>query len=228
MVELSIVLIIMSLTIGGALSVTAAKLEASRFKQTLSKLQVVLQAVDDYVDEKDSNARGALPCPADPQAAFSDATFGFGTNDGSNCSATNIVTGTNGAVAGAVPTATLNVPPGFALDGWNRRITYIIDEDLCCTEAQYDGATGSITIRNAGATSISTTAAVVLVSHGPNLFGSWPPRGGAAGQYNNTGGGADEDENADLNDSLFVQSLLSGSFDDMVVYRMKWQLDGAE
>ena len=228
LIELAIVLTILSLTVGGALAVTAAKLENGRYKQTLSKLQFILQAVDDYVDEKASDTRGHIPCPADPQAAFTASTFGFGSYSGSACNASNIVGGTDGAEAGAVPVVTLNIPHGYTLDGWNRRITYVMDEDLCCSEANYDGATGSITVENASGTDYTTTAAVVVFSHGPNLFGSWPARGGSAGQYSKTDGGPDEDENADLNDSLFVQTLLSGSYDDVLVYRAKWQLDGTE
>lgn len=147
LIELSIVVTIIGILVAGALSLQTTILAAQKEAQTYSKMQFVIKAIDNFVDYY-----GYLPCPANPEAIFDAADFGIAqhdvqdtdlgatvtptdeTADVGTCpdnGTTNIIdTAANGVVLGAVPVHTLNIHPSYALDGWNNRITYVVDEDL--------------------------------------------------------------------------------------------------
>ena len=221
LIELAVVLVIASTLIAGGIMTVVGNRETQRLRNIAEQLQYILKKITDYVD-----ANGFLPCPANPTATFYSSTFGRGLGSGDGgCTASNIVTpGTLGI--GALPVYELGISASLTMDAWNNRITYVVDQNLVDT-AGFTANDGSINVNNfgRGATTpanITTTAAVLLVSHGPNGFGAWRGRGGA--RLPTAGAGANELLNTDDN-TLFVQSIPGPNFDDLVSFYEKWQLD---
>ncbi len=269
LIELAIVLALISLIISGGLSYTIAQREEKRFDLTHSKLNFVMKSIKSFVRQN-----GYLPCPTDPTLPFSDADFGFGKRTGGGCSSGNLVDSDGGAsteniIFGAIPVYTLNIPPDYIYDGWNRRFTYAVDEDMTDTTG-YAANTGDIEIRSPGydgggtarnnpityrhadaadvtagildcegdpaalGACITMGAPVAVISHGSNGFGSYGAAGGAAPiastKYAPEAGSNDEDENADhlvsgANNHILIQSLRRGDYDDLIRFKMKWQLE---
>ena len=84
------------------------------------------------------------------------------------------------AALGMVPTKALELPDDFAIDGWGRRIIYVVNPSFTGTNAFT--VTVPITMtssfctskRRPAAQSETTMAAYVLMSTGPNGHGGWP------------------------------------------------------
>lgn len=242
LIELAIVLGVAGMILGSGLVVAVNMNEQQRIDNTRDRLDYIMQAIDNFVDKY-----GHLPCPADPQAEFKDSYFGDGRASGNQlttvttCISNNLLdAGATNVMTGGVPTATLHISPEYALDGWNRRFTYVVDEDL--TFVGTDGANGYVddttpTTGEIGVTNhdgsrviykedhVAAIVPVLVISHGKNGYGAWPGRGGS--RISVGGGGANEDENDD-GDRVFVQALPSASYDDIVSFRTKWQLNGVE
>ncbi len=225
-IEMSVVLTVMALIAGGALAVSASRTAAKKNFETREKMEDILDIIDRYVEEN-----GYLPCPADPTLDRSHDDFGDGEpgpeteNDG-DCQTTpdnnTEEDGGTNVYIGALPTRQLGLSLGMATDAWGRRFTYAVDEDLTDSTG-FDAEDPQITIYNtSGGAVIADKAAIVLVSHGANGLGAWPGKGG-----NKMTASGDDDEiensNTDSVDQNFVQKSLTETFDDIVVYRLKWQ-----
>lgn len=244
-IELSIVLTIIAMIVATSLSVGASRIEAARAQSTQERMDFIMKAIQLYV-----NRFGYVPCPADNSLPVTDGNFGRGGGSGnsatgctdSNSSFTNTSVPTHEIHTGGVPWMHLNISPAITIDGWNRRFTYAVDEQLTWADGDPtnggwdDPATttdGEIRItRSSGGTNITANAAVVLISHGTNGHGAFPGKGGTRLDKGCTTD-VDEDENTDLgvgvgcpavNDE-FVQKFRTSTYDDMVEYRTKWQLD---
>ena len=232
--ELSVVLTVIALIAGSALAIGATRIQAAKTEDTDKKMQAIIEVLDAFVQNY-----GYLPCPADPQASPSAANFGLGeVDEDGNCTASNLL-GSGNIRIGVVPSTTLRLAPSIMMDGWNRRITYAVDQRFTFTVA--DPAAGykannpdiiagdfiRILSTSSPATLITDKAVVALVSHGANGHGAWPGKGAAA-PLNNDSTDADERENSNLNadggiNLSFVQKFPTETFDDIVYYRMKWQ-----
>jgi prepilin-type N-terminal cleavage/methylation domain-containing protein len=253
LVEIAIVLAVISLLVGGALNLQQSVSERNKLELTERRVAAILKAIDQFVDY-----HGYLPCPANPLATFAAGDFGVGTNDArhfstsasvdptdansgsNNCAApvnANVIAiapgGANLALGG-VPVHTLRLAPNFAVDGWNNRFTYVIDQSLAfrgdglnttsptATRGYtFNTISGQIVLDRNG-TTLRSDIAVMVISHGANGYGAWPGRGGA--RIDITGGTNEEDENTD-DDITFNQPFRSLTSDDVVSYLTKWQLD---
>ena len=122
LVELSIVLSIIAVIAGGALSVGSARTKAAKYEQTAKKMEIIQKAVASYLA-----IRGRIPCPAVGSTAPTASTFGFESDtlaDPDDCTG---VSQSGTAWIGVVPVRTLLLPDEFMFDGWGRRITYAVD-----------------------------------------------------------------------------------------------------
>lgn len=232
--ELSVVVAVIALIAGTALAVGATRIQAAKIEDTNDKMDALLDVIDNFV-----KTYGYLPCPADPSASPTDdaGLFGVGLQDvdTSACVASNLRVNGN-TVIGVVPTATLNVAPSLMMDGWNRRITYAVDQRFtnattyASTDPDTDATGGFMTIYSSTSPAVVVTdkAVMVLISHGANGHGAWRAAGGAALDKDSTD--VDEQENANLEtvDSAFVQKFLTETYDDITYYRMKWQFPEVE
>ncbi len=236
--ELAIVLTVIALIVSSSLAVAASRIGAAKVESTIGKSADLMEMMDAYVMQYKR-----LPCPANPHARPADADFGVGSDDGAGtCTAANIIISDNAAI-GAVPTATLGLSPSSAVDGWNRRFTYAMDQRLS-NSTNYLGVAedlaavppvagvapmeGSLVINNAASdgAEITNQSAFVLISHGSNGHGSWRAKGGSTKLQADETPSAHELANAD-DDATFVQQLGSPTFDDFVQYRLRWQFPQA-
>ena len=252
LVELSVVLAVIGLTISGALVIATKKTISDKIEETNYKMDRIERAMDAYLTQN-----GRLPCVAEGGAAKTHEDFGWEdgvpTVNGANGECVKDVSASNfesGSVHyGGVPTKDLKIPDEFMFDGWGRRFSYAVDArfanseatnalcdgvndggaetefNVCFKYADGDPATPIITVEDAAGQNRTTTAVYVLISHGQNGFGAWPNFGGAELTAPTD---ADELENAGNDegafDTTFVQKDETTTFDDIVRYRTKWQI----
>ncbi|MCE3233686.1 MAG: type secretion system protein [Rickettsiaceae bacterium] len=245
LVELSVSLAVIGVTMGGALTLATKKTESDKLTETQTKMAAIDAAMDVYLTQ---NQR--LPCPADGASAINSNTFGVaGTVSGGACtpSVFNVI----GAVyAGVVPTKTLGLPDSTMIDGWGRRISYVVDFNfvnnnnavpagVTVTNATCDGvgtgahlvcfkykSAGAITVNDSTGVARTTTAVYALISHGKNGKGAYTYAGSAtrlatstdAGEMSNAG------NDAGAFDAVFVQKDTDTAFDDIVTYRNKAEI----
>ena len=88
----------------------------------------------------------------------------------------------------------------YALDGWDRKFSYVVDgTNICttdaCTAKQYSNNEGKLIVQTTskGGTNETEDAVYVLISHGANGYGSYLPSGHHITQL------GDPDEQANIN-----------------------------
>ena len=133
LLEMSIVLIIISIVSVGAMVVFAESLAASQSRDTAAKLVAIQNALYEF-----RTANNRLPCPADVTLALTHANFGVEVAGPGSCSSANYVN-TAGLSTdpreGMVPTRTLRLPDDYAIDSWGRRIMYAVAKDMTLPNA---------------------------------------------------------------------------------------------
>jgi prepilin-type N-terminal cleavage/methylation domain-containing protein len=238
LLEMSIVLVLVSVIAGSVAVIFSSVLKKHQVEQTLAKMETIQQALYEY-----RVAFNRLPCPADATTPLGNAQFGIAASNMGSCTggvpAVNF-TGGGGSLQderqGMVPTQTLHLPDDYAFDGWGRRIMYTINRDLTQIGAfnivNGIDPTTRMSINNAQGFPNTILAGYVLTSYGPNGHGAYPRKGGAtrlnAGSVN-----TDELNNCDCDSSaastgingVFVQKDATlnpadnlDAFDDIVMY----------
>lgn len=229
LIELSIVLFIVTLLLGGLLPTVSGQIEQKRTAETLKQLDEIQQALIGYAISHDR-----LPCPA------SDTTNGMEDPVAVSGTCTH-------PYDGFVPAATLGITTGvdlqgrkgFAVDAWGNRIRYAVtqanskaftqtdgmktkgisnltpDLQVCSTATLITGA-GPTASCDSGppSTSLTSGVPVVIYSTGKN------------GAYGGTGVDetANPNPNSLNNDRLFINhtptpsTAANGEFDDLVVW----------
>jgi prepilin-type N-terminal cleavage/methylation domain-containing protein len=251
LVELSVTLAVIGVTLAGALTLATKKTEADKLTETQTKMAAIDAALDVYLT---TNQR--LPCPADGSLAMSNSNFGIaGTATNTGCTTLSNFNSTPAlAYAGVVPVRTLLLPDSTMIDGWGRRITYIIDFNFAnnsvvaggvqtntvCDGVTASGAThtacfkyksaGGLTVNDSTGAARTTTAVYVLISHGKNGRGAYT----YAGSFTRLAASADDDEKSNAGsdatggfDKIFVQkdtTTTPTTFDDIVTYRSKAEI----
>lgn len=245
LVELSVVMTVIGITLGGALTLATQKTEAEKVNETEAKLDLIEQSLERYLIE---NQR--LPCPANGSVKIDAAGFGEETTPDATPQCSGASFNDGGSIyGGVVPVKTLELADDVMFDGWDRRITYAVDanyansgpgsptptnascdgpttSDVCF---QYYDAATSIIIRNdvdPAGTAEPENAVYILISHGKNGFGAFRRFGSVT--RNAASADVREQENAEPStaphnsyDNTFIQAATSSTFDDMVRYRTK-------
>ncbi|MEQ1790238.1 MAG: prepilin-type N-terminal cleavage/methylation domain-containing protein [Rickettsiales bacterium] len=190
LIELSAVLLILGLMIGGIMAVLTQDARRSKQTELALKIDAIEQAIGAFVKKNNR-----LPCPADGTYSVSSANFGVSggtagdgtcttgaTYDGNgirtsdatpptaNFSITNIA-------GGVIPIRSLGLSDEYAFDPWGGRFTYAADKRLTATDSFFTyssiNTTGGITVNdNDGNTRLSNAIAVVI-SHGQNGHGTF-------------------------------------------------------
>lgn len=125
LIELSVVLSIIGITLAGALDLATKKTESDRIIETNKRLDAIEEALKVFVL---NNQR--LPCPSDITLSMNLANAGVaGTASATGCTLANFRNSTNGSYifAGGVPTKTLGLPDKMMADDWDRRFAYAVD-----------------------------------------------------------------------------------------------------
>ena len=238
LLEMSIVLVIISIVSIGLVEIFAASIQKAQLKQTVAKMESIQKTLYEY-----RLAFNRLPCPADATIAINVVNFGIEAANPGSCTggipAANFLQSPGGtaqdAREGMVPTKTLGLPDDYAFDGWGRRFMYAVSKDITQNGAfaaipASDSAT-RMTIMSAQGVSKSTQAVEVLVSFGQNGHGAYPRNGGTV-RVNAGLSNTDEQNNCDCTiisnvitptglDGVFVQKDLSNGFDDIVYFSVR-------
>lgn len=196
LLEMSVVVVIAGLMLGGVLSGVSALNARQREAGTQQQLEEIREALATF-----AAVNRRLPCPANPATAATVA--GAGVERVPNA------TGCTGGNHGVLPWATLGLAQG---DAWGRRFTYRVTASFARSGVAITlASTGDGTVRNAAGVDLATAVPAVIVSHGMNARGSF----GSTGVASAAGTDTSELENADA-DALFISDVPTAQFDDLV------------
>lgn len=235
LVELTIVLVIVALLIGGMLLPLSTQRDIQAVNDTQRQLASINEALLGF-----SAGQGRMPCPA---TAISSGQESFCTNATGGCGAELFVVQAHGRCAdyfnGFVPAATLGLSPtdgqGFAVDAWGFRLRYAITSNNAggiafpfttpsgiknawvidpgqiqpdlhvCSTASNISNPGAASAACPAADRITDKAVALVFSVGKN-GGSVPSAANELANWTNS------------NDRVFVSATASDSFDDLVVW----------
>jgi type II secretory pathway pseudopilin PulG len=225
LIQISIMLTIAALLLVSYLPSSQTQLKADAV--TIEKTNFVLNALRQY-----QIANGVLPCPADASLATGANNYGVmasGSGITNNCSgstpAASFIDSTNNIAIGTIPFKSLGISSDYALDGYNRLLTYAVDTNATVCQ-NTNSLTGKIIINENGNT---VNSIVAIVSHGNDGHGAYIPlaaSSGSASRLNSGSTDADELTNAHIDSSFvtttnltnFVKKPVTATFDDIVVY----------
>lgn len=185
LVEMALVVLIISLIIGGVMTVENQKIRRSKITLTNQRIEVIGKALYRY-----RIVNNQLPCPGNAALASSNANFGVAANGAAETCNTggsinsNINSSGNDVFGGTLPVRTLGLADEYAFDGWGNKFTYFIDKKTNNSAnftgiSKTDGVslTGKLVVRDESNTAISAEAFAVVVSHGPNGLGAYTASG---------------------------------------------------
>ncbi|MGE5319257.1 MAG: type II secretion system protein [Hyphomicrobiaceae bacterium] len=209
LIEMAIVLVIITILIGGLAMPLSAQIKARRVAETQKTLEEARDALVGFaMTHKTAGGRPYLPCP---------------DTDGDGIENRNA--GICAQSTGWFPWVTLGAA---AQDAWGNRLLYAVQPELTdgltgfsgLTTPPAPGAWYEICSTHTCATpDVASDVPVVLVSHGPN---GWGARS-AGGTILAAPAGPDEQENLD-GDNLYISrppsmpGNASGEYDDLTVW----------
>jgi prepilin-type N-terminal cleavage/methylation domain-containing protein len=191
LIELSIVLLILGLMIGGITAVMTQEARVAKQSQLKTKMDAIEQALIAYVKKNNR-----LPCPADGTYLITNSYFGIegGTTGDGTCSTGASYSSGNrtanptpptanfksltSSAGGVVPVRTLGLSDEYAFDPWGGRFSYFVDIRMTATNSfstyspTYVLGAGT-TIYDAGSNVITQNPLVIIISHGPNGHGAF-------------------------------------------------------
>lgn len=226
----------------------AAVLPGSNSNDEVTKINITKQrmAAIEEATKKFMTTNYRRPCPANGTLTTANASFGTETTSPGVCTGANFgphlstYTGLSSSyvVGGMVPVRALGLPDEYALDGFGRRFTYLVDRQATsayyCRGAQSVGTKGMIKIRNASTDTITKDFVMAaLISYGKDGHGAFPAAPAATialtDRINTYSSDANTLANAFVNSSFaytnnttFTGSIVkrdaSSTFDDIVYY----------
>ena len=234
LLELSIVILIISILITGALSVSVGSINNAKIKTTNDRQREVYKAIGNFLI---TNKR--LPCPASLlKVKTVDADYGNAVV-GANCSDAGVIqsgSSTN-LVYGMVPSRTLGLSNDMAEDAFETKMVYIVDKNFTIASAvdpnfgvttfSTTASTGIITVNEkpSGVTqAVTADAIVILISHGANKASGYNSN---ASTQNTRATDTDERDNdaneptTFFNNTIFASSSNSDVFDDIVFFKRR-------
>jgi prepilin-type N-terminal cleavage/methylation domain-containing protein len=142
LIELSIVVVILSLVATLGLEVAAQYLERTAYYSTMEKMTVVDKAIADF-----RRVNGYLPCPGSEAQTLANTCYGKQYNGTSGCNNTtgscNANTMASGAIYfGDVPARDLGLPLSYMLDAYGSKIRYFVTAGMVNTSSYYNTADG--------------------------------------------------------------------------------------
>lgn len=237
LVELSVVLVVLSLLTAGGLALGTSMVDRSAHVDTRKQLEQLEQSLRDYYI-----VEGRLPCVASLEESTSSTSFGVEIGaTGTTCqgglaapAGTERVDIGGGVYVrvGMVPVRTLGLSDAAAGDKFGNRIVYAVAERL--TDAgEFGGAPGAITVRDMGNNPILSDAAYFIGSPGKDHKGAYRFSTGNPETACGASGNLDV-ENCTLTNAIFRDAPFnSGSeenffFDDLVRWAPKYHLSATE
>jgi len=226
LIELSVVVSVAATALVGFLSWTQPKTstDSGLAIVTSNKMRDIKSAIDSFRVQ-----RKRLPCPAD-QLMRSDgtkvpATGAITANFGTEALNKSTSPATCASSLGAIPVYSLGLDESYMNDGWGRRFTYQVADSICgssaCDIASYKNGTGNIKVvtSTTSGTTITTSAAYILASHGSNGSGAYLPSGQRLAD--GTGNELQNSVGYTTYGKTYVMANPSSSFDDILVFSTK-------
>ncbi|MEZ5690779.1 MAG: type II secretion system protein [Rickettsiales bacterium] len=248
LLELSIVLLILGLMIGGIMSVLTQETRQRKQDDFTRKMTAIEDALAAFVKKNK-----ALPCPADATYLVTNQYFGVegGTTGAGSCvngatydgngnrtadttpPTANFISGN--VVGGVVPVRSLGLADEYAFDPWGGRFSYHVDRRFTATNAfdtyQLNNSTGGITVNDTAGNTRSANAIAVVISHGENGHGAFQLSGvrktaGSTNSNEQTNCHCDSSATAAAYSTTFIMGRatttdntdLRASFDDITRY----------
>jgi prepilin-type N-terminal cleavage/methylation domain-containing protein len=216
LIEMAIVLVIITILIGGLAMPLSAQIQARRIAETKKTLEEAREAIIGYAMTHntlsiDQPTNRRLPCPD---------TDGDGVENllgGTKCANTH----------GLLPWVDLGVA---SQDAWGNRLRYAVDRDLAdpnkgfaIPDATLQFPALTVCQTHSCGVTVAANVAFVLVSHGPNGWGAQNINN-APGVLQAAPTGQDEADNLDASDETYVSRSATkpdtpnGEFDDLLVW----------
>lgn len=180
LVELSVVLLIISILVAGTITVSTAMVNKSKTENTKQKMKEIYDAMGAYLLKN-----YALPCPAPLNVVKSTAGYGVAGAAGS-CNADGIYASTlqSSVVYGMVPVNTLGLPSSMAEDEFGSKIAYVINKKYTIVEYPtatdnggfsfyLGGGSGAIRAYELPSTNYIDDLMFMLISFGANKYGAF-------------------------------------------------------
>ena len=166
LIELAVVLVVIGVVVGVGLNFGSGLIEEQQRTGTEEKTKLVQEALQQYYD-----LNGRMPCPANETLERNDPNFGKEAVDANNNCTFDVFDSGDAISVGAVPVRTLGIPDSLAIDEYNNRFTYVIDNDMVDEDAAKT-AQGDIIIKDGNDNDITTEALFFLTSHGADGQGA--------------------------------------------------------
>ena len=184
LLELSIVILIISILIVGSMSASVTAINNAKYKVTRDRMAEIYKAMGSYL-----LTNKALPCPASLKNLKSDVTTGpsYGiAGSAGTCALDGVFIG--GSLAyGMVPVQALGLNTDMAEDGFGSRFTYVVATTFTNPSVTTNDTTGfgrapetsimtvkeSLTTTAAAFQTNTTDAIFVIISHGANKYGAF-------------------------------------------------------
>lgn len=217
LIELSVVILIISILITGILASTVSGVENAKVRVTREKMDDLYIALANYLA-----IYKKLPCPASLSTAKGSANYGNPVGSDGSCTGTGIISSTN-IVSGMIPTKVLGISPEIGEDSWGSKLIYFVDNRYTSTTGiadRFDGNSNPTPVFNAyydvdGTSDPSVPIDFAILSTGPNRLGSYPAiltinisNSGDTDELDNFGGTFDG--------NLVLNSVRSDTFDDIL------------
>lgn len=235
LIELSIVVVIISVLLSGALSVAINTTNSSKIINTKNNIDEIYKALKVYLAKNKK-----LPCPA-PITEIKSTNNGYGASSGTdgNCSEVGVFTTTtagNNYVYGMVPVQNLNLSADIAQDAYGSKLAYIVDKRYTSTATFGAANTSLFKVSEVVGTSASefiqtdtASAIFVIISYGANKLGAF---GVNSSTQNTLASGYELGNNITnivANDADFIGEFYSkvedsDTFDDIVFYKTRNQI----
>ena len=180
LLELSVVIIILSIMLGGILTVATQEIRRAKMAEVQTKMDTIEAALRAY-----TNRFSRLPCPGSGVLDYSESYFGVEAGNAGSCSGgdpeADFDDGVN-TVGGVIPVRTLGLPESYMFDPWGGRFTYIVTKSATANDAfsnySYSSDTmGSITVEDGEGNTRLSNAVAVIISHGSNGHGAFQLNG---------------------------------------------------
>lgn len=230
LIEMSIVLLIISIVAAGSLNINASVSARNHYQET----DETLETVEDYL-KFFYQINDRMPCPASLSAKAGESDFGTEILSGSCNGDTTTPAGTFRVAVGAdflrigaLPTRALKLPDAVMQDGFDQRLLYAVPEKFT-DSATYSAATGIITVNDGAGTDLSTEAMYVVLSHGEDRKGAYTGKSGNVGVACGASANLDVEncnEDATFTDATFNNGDIEAKFfDDRLLWKNKTNFD---
>lgn len=177
LLELSIVIVIISILITGAMTASVGGINNAKIKTTKDKMDTIQKALGSFI-----SINGRLPCPAPINVRKSATNYGVAITSDASPSAT--ATACNGSgvfqsssssnlVYGMVPVVTLGLSKEIAEDGFESKIAYVVDKNFTVSanlNAYPDFSNNNFSI---AAVVSSSNNVVIQEKRGENTVNAW-------------------------------------------------------